>query len=84
MGLMQSNLERNGCFLDFNLTNGWIQYLYNPMKFTRKLVTTSRLKINLAAWAEVKQFLFVIIQTEKKHNILSKFIFNVNQNAFKT
>ena len=53
MGLIQSDLERYGRFLDFNVTNGWIRYLYNRMKFTRRMVTTSRRKINREAWVEV-------------------------------
>ena len=78
MGLIRSDLERYGCILDFNVTNGWIRYLYNRMKFTQRMVTTSRPKINQAAWV-TQLFLYDIMQTVKKQNIPDELIINVDQ-----
>ena len=48
MGLMKSDLNKYGSYLDFNVTTGWVKYLYRRMGFSRRMVTTSRPKINRA------------------------------------
>ncbi|XP_068756661.1 uncharacterized protein [Montipora capricornis] len=39
MGLIKSDLSCVGCYLDFAITNGWLQSLYRRMGFTRRIVT---------------------------------------------
>ena len=42
MGLIKSDLSRYGQYLEFCVTNGWVQSLYTRMGYTRRMVTTSR------------------------------------------
>ena len=42
IGLIKSDLTRYGHYLDFTVTNGWLQYLYQRMNLTRRKATTSR------------------------------------------
>ena len=54
MGLIRSDLGRYGQYLNFVVTNGWLQSLYQRMNLTRRIVTTSRPAITKATWLEVK------------------------------
>lgn len=38
MGLIKSDLARYGRYLDFVITNSWLQSLYKRMNFTRRMV----------------------------------------------
>ena len=54
MGLIKSDYRRYGQYLNFVITNGWLQSLYQRMNLTRRIVTTSRPAITKATWLEVK------------------------------
>lgn len=41
MGLIKSDLAKYGQYLEFHITNGWVQSLYTRMGFTCRIVTTS-------------------------------------------
>lgn len=54
MGLIKSDLARYGRYLDFVITNGWLQSLYKRMNLTRRMVTTSRPVTTQSTWLEGK------------------------------
>ena len=45
MGLIKSDLAKYGQYLEFHITNGWVQSLYTRMGFRRRIATTSRPKV---------------------------------------
>ena len=45
MGLIKSDLAKYGQYLEFRITNGWVQSLYTRMGFRRRIATTSRPKV---------------------------------------
>ena len=81
MGLIKSDLSKYGSCLDFNVTRGWINYLYERMNRVRRMVTTSRPKITRSIWEETR-FIFLeeIAQAVSCHDEL---IINVDQNPSK-
>ena len=58
MGLIKSDLSKYGSCLDFNVTRGWINYLYKRMNMVRRMVTTSRPRITRSIWEETR-FIFL-------------------------
>ena len=84
MGLIKSDLSCVGCYLDFAITNGWLQSLYRWMGFTRRIVTTSRPAITKVAWLEVKsKFLHDIVSSIVENEIPDKLMINVDQTPSK-
>ena len=54
MGLIKSDLVKFGQYLDFVVTDGWVQSLYKRMNFTRRMVTTSRPIVTKSLWIETR------------------------------
>ena len=84
MGLIKSDLARYGRYLDFVITNGWLQSLYKRMNLTRRMVTTSRPVITQSMWLEVKaKFLHDIVSAVIEHKVPDELIINVDQTPSK-
>ena len=80
MGLIKSDLGRYGQYLNFVITNGWLQSLYQRLNLTRRIVTTSRPAITKATWREVKAtFLLDIVSAIVEDEIPDELILNVDQ-----
>ena len=75
MGLIKSDLARFGRYLDFVITNGWLQSLYKRMNLSRRMVTTSRPVITQSTWLEVK--------AKFSHKVPDELIINVDQTPSK-
>ena len=84
MGLIKSDLSTYGSCLDFNVTRGWISYLYKRMNMTRRMVTTSRPKITRTIWEDT-HFIFLkeIAHAVSWHDIPDELIINVDQTLSK-
>ena len=84
MGLIKADLARYGSCLDFNVTRGWINYLYKRMNMARRMVTTSRPQITRSIWEETR-FIFLreIAHAVSWHDILDELIINVDQTPSK-
>ena len=81
MGLIKSDLGRYGQYLNFVITNGWLQSLYQRMNLTRR---TSRPAITKATWLEVKAtFLHDIVSAIVEDEIPDELILNVDQTPSK-
>ena len=84
MGLIKSDLGRFGQYLNFVITNGWLQSLYQRMNLTQRIVTTSRLAITKATWLEVKaKFLHDIVSTILDDEIHDELTVDVDQTPSK-
>ena len=84
MGLIKSDLSRYGQYLEFCVTNGWVQSLYTRMGYTRRMVTTSRPVITRALWLETRdRFLNEIAEAVGTYNIPDQLIINVDQTPSK-
>lgn len=84
MGLIKSDLSRYGQYLEFCVTNGWVQSLYIRMGYTRRMVTTSRPVITRALWLETRdRFLNEIAEAVATYNIPDQLIINVDQTPSK-
>ena len=69
-----------GHYLDFAITDGWLQSLYRQLGFTRRIVTTSRPAITKAAWLEVKSKFFQdILSSIVENEIPDEIVINVDQ-----
>ena len=80
MGLIKSDLQKWGSYLDFNVTDGWIDYLYRRMYFSRRCATTSSPVITRAIWNAIRHlFLHDIAETVLKYQIPDKLIMNLDQ-----
>ena len=83
-GLIRSNTERFGKYMDLKVTRSWVRSLYLRMKFSCHAVTTSRPVFTRSLWAEVRsQFLHEITYKVLQHNIPDELIINVDQTASK-
>ena len=84
MGLIKSDLSKYGSCLDFNVTRGWINYLYKRTNMVRRMVTTSRPKITPSIWEETR-FIFLeeVAQAVSCHDIPDELIINVDQTPSK-
>ena len=79
MGLIKSDLGRYGQYLNFVITNGCLQSLYQRMNLTRRIVTMSRSAITKATWLEVKvTFLHDIVSAIVEDEIPDELILNVD------
>ena len=84
MGLIKSNLTKYGSCLDFNVSRGWINYLYKRMNMSRRMVTTSRPKITRSIWEETRfVFLQEIAHAVSWHDIPDELIINADQTPSK-
>ena len=84
MGLIKSNLTKYGSCLDFNVSRGWINYLYKPMNMSRRMVSTSRPKITRSIWEETRfVFLQEIAHAVSWHDIPDELIINADQTPSK-
>ena len=82
-GLICSNAERFGKYMDLKVTRSWVRSLYLRMKFSCHAVT-SRPVITRSLWAEVRsQFLHEFTYKVLQHNIPDELIINVDQTASK-
>ena len=52
MGLFKSDLVTYGMYLEFQITDKWIQSLYRRMNLSRRMVTTSRPTDTRSIWLE--------------------------------
>ena len=83
-GLIRTNPERFGKYMDFKVTKSWVRSLYQRMKFSYCAVTTSRPVITRSLWAEMRsQFLHEITDKVFQQNIPDELIINVDQTASK-
>ena len=80
MGLIKSDLVKYGQYLDFNVTRGWINYLYKRLNFKRRMVTTSRPTITHSIWVEAR-FIYLneIAQAVSEHERPDELVINVDQ-----
>ena len=84
MGLVKSNLLKYGSMLDFKITNGWMQYLYKRLNFSRRVTTTSRPVITESIWLEMRtRFLYNIAQIYLEYDVPDELIMNIDQTSSK-
>lgn len=84
MGLVQSNPEKFGKYVNFDVSRSWVRSLYQRMKFSRRAATTSRPVITRSLWIEVKsQFLHDISEKVLLYNIPDELIINADQTPSK-
>ena len=80
MGLVRSNPEKFGKYINFEVTRSWIRSLHHRMKFSRRAATTSIPVITRSLWNEIKsQFLHDISRKVLLHNIPDDLIINADQ-----
>ena len=71
-------------YLEFQITEGWIQSLYRRMNLPRRMVTTSRPTLTRSIWLETRtQYLHDIVHAVVSHNIPDELIINVDQTPSK-
>ena len=84
MGLIKSNLVTYGMYLEFQITDGWIQSLYRRMNLSQRMVTTSRPIVTGAIWLETRaQYLHDIVHAVVSHSIPDELIINADQTPSK-
>ena len=83
-GLIRSNMVRYGQFLDFQVSRTWVRSLYQRMRLSRRVSTTSRPIITRSIWEESKErYLSEIASKVSDHNIPDELIFNADQTPSK-
>ena len=84
MGLIKSDLVTYGMYLEFQITDGWIQSLYMRMNLSRRMVTTSRPTVTRSIWLETRtQYLHGIVHAVVSHSIPDELIINADQTPSK-
>ena len=84
MGLIKSDLVTYGMYLEFQITDVWIQSLYRRMNLSRRMVTTSRPTVTRSIWLETRtQYLHDIVHTVVSHSIPNELIINADQTPSK-
>jgi len=84
MGLIKSDIATYGMYLDFLITEGWIQSLCRRMNLSRRMVTTSRPVVTRSIWLETHtQYLHDIVHAVVSHNIPDELFINVDQTPSK-
>ena len=84
MGLIKSDIAKWGAYLDFKISNGWIDYLYQRLNYTRRCATTSRPAITRVIWLEIRHiFLHDIAEAVLQYEIPDELILNVDQTPSK-
>ena len=83
-GLDQGRFVEIWVLSGFNVTRGWISYLYKRMNMTRRMVTISRPKTTRSICEETR-FIFLkeIAHAVCWHDIPDELIINVDQTASK-
>ena len=62
MGLIKRDIVTYSMYLEFQITDGWIQSLYRRMNLSRRMVTTSRPTVTRSIWLETRtQYLHDIV-----------------------
>ena len=83
-GLVHSDVERYGHYLDFQVTRVWVASLYHRMKLSRRVSTTSRPIITHELWEEIStQYLHDIAFLTVSHKIPDELILNLDQTPSK-
>ena len=83
-GLVRSDVEKYGHYLDFQVTRPWVRSLYHRMEMSRRISTTSRPIITRALWEEIStQYLHEISSLTKSHKIPDELILNLDQTSSK-
>ena len=54
MGFIKSDLKTYGMYLEFQITDGWIQSLFRRMNLSQRMVTTSRPTVTRSIWLETR------------------------------
>ena len=84
IGLIKSDPITYGIYLQFQITNGWIQSLYSRMNLSQHMVTTSRTIVTRTILLEVRtQYLHDIVDSVVTYNIPNEIIINVDQTLSK-
>ena len=84
MGLIKSDLVTYGMYLEFQITDGWIQSLYRCMNLSQRMVTTSRPTVIRSIWLETRmQYLHDIVPAVVSHSIPDELIINTDQTPSK-
>ena len=80
MGLVQSNLQKFGKYLNFHVSRSWVRSLYQRTKSLCQAATTWRPVITRSLWIEAKsQFLHDISDKVLLYNIPDELINNADQ-----
>ena len=83
-GLVCSDVEKYGQYLDFQVTRPWMRSLCNHIKMSRRVSTTSRPTITRALWEEIStQYLHEISSLTKTNEIPDELILNLDQTSSK-
>lgn len=84
MGLIESNPDKFGKFINFEVTRTWVRSLYQRMNFSRRVATTSRPVITRSLWNEVRSlFLYEISEKVLRYKIPDELIINADQTPSK-
>ena len=84
MGLIKSDLVTYGMYLEFQITDVWIQSLNRRMNLSRRMVATSRSTVTRSIWLETQtQYLHDIIHAVVSHSIPHELIINADQTPSK-
>ena len=79
-GLVPSDVEKYGHYLDFQATRPWVRTLYYRIKMSHRVSTTSRPIITRALWEGIStQYLHEISSLTKSHEIPDELILNLDQ-----
>ena len=79
-GLVHSDVEKYGHYLDFQATRPWVRTLYYRIKMSHRVSTTSRPIITRALWEGIStQYLHEISSLTKSHEIPDELILNLDQ-----
>ena len=82
--LIKSDLAKYGQYLEFRITNGWVQSLYTRMWFTRRIATTSRPTVTRKLWLETRyRFLNEVAEAVSTNSIPDRLTINVDQTPSK-
>ena len=80
IGLVQAYRRKFGKYVNLEVTQSWVRSLYQQMKFSRRVATTSIPVITSSFWNEIKcQFLHEISQKVLLHSIPHESIINADQ-----
>ena len=83
-GLVRTNPEMFGNYVDFQATRSWVRSLYREIKFSRRTVTTLRSIITRSLWVEVKsQFLYENSLKVLQYNIPDELFTNAEKTPSK-
>ena len=81
MGLIKSDLVTYGMYLEFQITDGWIQSLYRRMNLSRRMVTISRQTVTV--WLETRTQYLHDVHAVVSNSIPDELIINADQTPSK-